>query len=106
MGWILLLLTVALGGCSKNTFEVDDPKVLVRSATLQLCGTSTPLQRAGKSFELSRSITCEGDGEVRLIYQEGDPEHCIVGYVTPDMRQDFHFRAEQSSCRDIAQGIS
>ncbi len=97
-----MLLVLALAGCSRNTFEVDDPKGLVRSATLRLCGSETPLERHGKSFELSQPITCEGDGGIRLIYQDGGPAHCVVSYATSDMPQDFHYRAEQSSCQPVS----
>jgi hypothetical protein len=101
--WVLLFFAFALAGCSRNTFEVDDPKGLVRSATLRLCGSETPLERVGKSLKLSRSINCEGDGEVTLIYHDRGPEHCVVGYVTTDMPQDFHYRAEQSSCQPVSE---
>ena len=101
--WLPLLLVFAVGGCAgeKNTFEVQDPHGLVRSASLQLCGSETPLVRKGNRLALVRSVSCEGDGEVRLIYEDGEPEHCLIGYVTPDLKQDWHFRAEQSSCRPL-----
>lgn len=103
MRWALLLLVLALAGCDRNTFQVDDPKGLVRSATLRLCGSETPMERAGTSFELSRKNKCEGDGEIRLIYQDGGSEHCLIGYVTSGMPQDFHYRAEKSSCRPVSE---
>ena len=96
-----MLAAVALAGCSRNTFEVDDPRDLVRSATLQLCGSESPLKHDDTSFHTSRWATCEAEGEVRLIYKNGAQQHCIVGYVTADMPQDFHFRAERSSCPEI-----
>lgn len=100
MRWAPWLLLLAVSGCAaKNTFEVDDPHGLVRRATLRLCGYETPLERHGDTLTLTRSITCgEGDGEVLLIYKDGGPEHCIVGYVTSDAVQDWHFIAKQSSC--------
>jgi hypothetical protein len=103
MRWALLLLVLVLSGCSRNTFEVEDSKSLVRSATLRLCGSETPLERSGASFKLSRSIRCEADGDIVLTYQNGAPQHCIVGYVTPNMPQDFRFRAEQASCQPISE---
>jgi hypothetical protein len=103
MKWVPVLLAFALAGCAraKNTFEVEDPQGLVRSATLRLCGSETPLLRAGNKLILSHPITCEGDGEIQLFYKEGGPERCLVGYVTPGAKQDFHFRADHSSCQPL-----
>jgi hypothetical protein len=101
MRWALLLGTLALTDCSRNTFEVDDPNGVVRSATLELCGSQSALKHDGPSFTTSRWANCEADGEITLVYHNGPTQHCIVGYVTADMPQDFHFRAEQSSCREI-----
>jgi hypothetical protein len=85
----------------ENIFEVQDPRGLVRSATLRLCGSETPLVREENRLTLTRSIDCEGDGEIRLVYKDGGPEHCLIGYVTPDAKQDWHFRAEQSACEPL-----
>jgi hypothetical protein len=103
MRCIPLLLMLALGGCTgaKNTFQVQDPRGLVRSATLRLCGSETPMVREGSALTLTRSISCEGDGEIRLIYKDGRPEHCPIGYVTSDAKQDWHFRADQASCQPL-----
>ena len=93
-------MVIALSGCAgtKNTFVVQDPGSLVSGATLELCGSETPLVRDGNKLSLSRSIRCEGSGEIRLIYKDGGPAHCIVGYVTSDAKQTFVFRAERSRC--------
>jgi hypothetical protein len=102
---VLVLTACSANPMDWNIFEVDDPNGLVRSATLELCGSETPLKRADASFKLTKSIRCEGDGQVLLIYREGSAQHCVVGYVTPHMRQDFHFRAERSSCEPIGQTV-
>jgi hypothetical protein len=91
----------ALAACAKNTFLVEDPKGFVRTATLQICGSEAPLHRAGKTWKLTHSISCKGSGEIRLMYHDGGPEHCTIGYVTGDARQQFRFRAEQSACSPI-----
>jgi hypothetical protein len=103
MRWLLLLVMVGLGACArpKNTFVVEDPHQLVTNATLRLCGSETPLVREGNRLSLARSIACEGDGEIELVYASGGAGHCRVGYVTPDAKQAFHFRADQSSCRTL-----
>lgn len=103
MRWVPLLLVLALGGCAKNnTFEVRDPRGLVSKATLRLCGSETPLEREGATLRLTRPITCEGNGEILLVYGDGGPEHCLVGYVTSDAEQDWRFRANQSSCEPLS----
>ena len=104
MRWVSLFLMMALGGCGgpKNTFVVQDPRGLVGRATLRLCGSETPLVREGQRLSLSRSITCEGDGEIQLVYIDGGPEHCLIGYVTPEAQQNFQFRANQSSCQPLS----
>ena len=96
-----MLAALVLTGCSRNTFEVDDPHSFVRSATLRLCGSESLLERDGASFSSSRWATCEADGEITLIYRNGTPHRCIIGYVTANMPQDFHFRAEPSRCREV-----
>jgi hypothetical protein len=101
MRWCLLLLALPLAGCAKNTFVVEDPKGLVKSATLSLCGSETPLDRSGHSFTLVRRVNCEGDGEIRLIYHDGVPGHCPIGYVTSDAVQDWRFRADPSGCSPV-----
>jgi hypothetical protein len=101
MRWVPLLVVCSLVGCAgeKNTFEVQDPRGLLTSATLRLCGSESPLVRNEDRLTLSHSISCEGDGEIRLVYKDGGPEHCLIGYITPDAKQDWRFRAEQSACQ-------
>ncbi|HEX4739114.1 MAG TPA: hypothetical protein VH331_16300 [Allosphingosinicella sp.] len=101
MRWALLLPVLTLAGCAKNTFVVEDPKHLVRTATLFLCDSETPLDRSGNTFNVTRRVNCEGDGEIRLIYNDRGPEHCWIGYVTSDAEQHFHFRAERSGCSPV-----
>lgn len=100
-----MLAALVLTGCSRNTFEVDDPRGLVHSATLDLCGSKSPLKRNGPSFTTSRWADCEADGTVTLTYHMGPPQQCIVGYVTSGMAQDFHFRAERSSCETVSEKV-
>ena len=104
MRWLPLFLVLALGGCAgpKNTFVVQDARGLVSDATLRLCGSETSLVREGQRLSLSRSVTCEGDGEIQLHYTDGGLEHCLIGYVTPQAQQDFQFRADESSCQPVS----
>ena len=104
MRWFPLFLMVPMVGCAgpENTFVVEDPHRLVTSATLRLCGSETPLMREGDRLSLARSVGCEGEGEIQLVYASGEAEHCRIGYVTPDAKQGFHFQADQSSCQTLA----
>ena len=54
---------------------------------------------------MSRWADCEVDGAVTLIYHRGPPQRCIIGYVTSGMAQDFHFRAEPSSCETVSEKV-
>jgi hypothetical protein len=103
MRWICLFSLLALAGCTRtpNTFVVDDAQERVRSATLTLCGSDTPLESMRNRFEASVPITCEGEGRITLVYRDGGTEVCPIGYVTSGAEQHFRFRAEQSSCSPI-----
>jgi hypothetical protein len=99
MKWGILPLAITLASCgSANTFVVDDPERLVRTATLQICGSDAALKRTGDSLRLTQSINCEGDGVVRLTYQDGGVEYCPVGYVDGGVEQKWLFRAYRSAC--------
>src|ERR1043166_2752480 len=56
---IPLLLMLALDGCTsaKNAFQVQDPRDLVRSAALWLCGSETAMVREGSALTLTRSTS-------------------------------------------------
>lgn len=96
---LALAIVLALGGCEKDdSFLVDDPHNLVRSATLFVCSSATPMHRVGSAVKVTRAITCENQGYIRLIYRDGTREYCGVGYVTPGAEQDWRFRAEPTSC--------
>jgi hypothetical protein len=98
-----LLLVVALAGCTRtpNSFVVDDPQGRVRSAILTLCGADTALERQRNRLTAIVSITCEGEGQIALVYHDGRREVCPIGYVTNGAEQNFRFAAEQSSCSPV-----
>jgi hypothetical protein len=100
MRWGTFVIPVALYACTsaENRFVVDDAQTHVVAATLVLCGSETPLQRNGKRLTLSKPITCEGSGYIRLRYTSGDDHVCPVGYVTPGMEQDFTYRTTETGC--------
>jgi hypothetical protein len=100
MRWLCLLPALAMIGCDRteNSFAVEDGNRVVQSATLKLCGAETPMERVGNTFSLSLPSTCEGEGQITLIYRDGRTEACHIGYVTNGLEQHFLFRAEQSSC--------
>ena len=92
-----IILAVAACG-SKNTFVVEDPKGLVQTATLEICRSKTLLERNGNSFELTARVRCQ-EGDVRLVYKDGRPEYCHIGYI--DGPQQWRFRAEPTICSRI-----
>jgi len=40
------------------------------------------------------------EGEVTLVYQDGGPEHCGLGYI--DGEREWHFKAEPTACSLIS----
>lgn len=94
---------LALVGCSavENTFTVESEKGAVTAADLILCGSTTPLRRLDGRFTVSKPIDCEGEGYIRLTYASGHEQDCLVGYVTPGLKQDFRFRAREAECQPL-----
>jgi hypothetical protein len=98
MRWRFLPLVLAVAACgTRNTFVVEDPKGLVRTATLEICGSQTPLKRDGSKLTLTQRVHCQ-EGEIRLVYQDGGPEHCPIGYIDSVEEQQWHFRADREGC--------
>ena len=92
----LLPIVFAITACgSKNTFVVEDPKGLIQTATLEICRSKTPLERHDNSFELTTRVRCQ-EGDVRLVYKNGRPGYCHIGYI--DGPQQFRFRAGPTDC--------
>lgn len=63
---IVLLIPLVAMGCDRvpNAFEVQGARVV--SAELTLCGQSTELTQTGERFAGSISISCEGDGVIKV----------------------------------------
>jgi hypothetical protein len=100
--WCAVL--VLLAGCSlftRNTFEVEAKGRPDAVAVLKLCGKETPLKRRGDLLAVAVPITCEGVGEIRVRLGSGAAMTCQVGYVTPDMPQDFRFRLGDRQCEPV-----
>jgi hypothetical protein len=92
-----------LVSCSQveNTFTVEDEGRAVAVADLVLCDATTPLKRVDGPFAVSKSISCEGEGYIRLTYASGQERECRIGYVTPGAKQDFKFRAGEAECQSL-----
>lgn len=82
----------------ENTFFVADPTGRIRSAELKLCGETRTLQQSNGDFSATVPITCEGSGEVRLYFADGQKGSCVVGYVTPGAEQHFSFVVRGNEC--------
>ena len=81
-----------------NTFSVSDPTGRAVAAELRLCGATQTLHRSNAGFSAEVPITCEGDGEVRLHFVDGQQASCVVGYVTPGAEQRFDFVVSGNKC--------
>lgn len=93
----------SLVGCSRveNSFTVEDEGRTIAVADLVLCDSTTPLKRVDGRFVVSKPISCEGEGYIRLTYASGQEKECRIGYVTPGAKQDFRFRAGESKCQPL-----
>ena len=99
----LLLSVVALVSCSSgtDTFKVDDPNGLAKSAVLQLDGHEQPLEHDRKSFSTKRRIMRDADGRVRVLYTNGRTVDCPIGYVTPGAAQRWTFQLTPTACKPL-----
>lgn len=97
----LSLTTVLLGGCERavNTFTIDDPKRSVTSAELSLCDSHVKLSQSNHQFGGKVIVTCEGEGEIVVIFSNGARTSCHIEYVSPGLKQDFEFVMESGQCQ-------
>jgi len=79
-----LLLCIFMSGCAQpaDVFEVEIGDAKVTSATLNVCGKTSPLDRRGAAFVGSHVITCEGSGFIDLRTASGGQVRCGLYYVT------------------------
>ena len=100
MRQLALVMALVLSACSmvENSFVVEDEQNAVVAATLVVCGSETPLRRGGERLVVSKRISCEGSGHIRLRYASGAEHDCPVGYVTPGAPQNFTYRATETGC--------
>ena len=100
--WLAGLAVLAvLAGCSPveaNTFEVDATSFPDAVATLMLCGNEKPLERRGHFLTLAQPSRCEGEGMVRVRFENGRTTECRIGYVTNGVGQEFRFRLDRGGC--------
>ena len=103
MRGILLLSLFALTSCVglRDTFTVDDPDGLARSAVLQLEGYDQQLDQSGRRFTTTRRIHRDADGRIRVTYIDGRHVDCIIGYVTPNAGQHWDFRLTPTACEPV-----
>lgn len=103
MKWLAFAIAMALSGCCcvENHFVVQDGQRNVVAATLELCGSETPLQRRANRLAVSYPIDCEGSGHIRLRYASGVEHVCPGGYVTPGVEQNFTYKATDMGCREV-----
>lgn len=95
----LLIPSLALSACSQSadTFHVYDRQRRVRSANVDVCGRVTRLHRVGGQLFGIVPISCEGDGKVRLLLDNGREIDCLIGYVT-SLPQTWRYQIVAEKC--------
>jgi hypothetical protein len=96
----LLLLAVGCSGSSDTfTVQVSDPAPV--SAAVNICGKETTLSRIKAGvFSSSRRITCEGSGDIRVVFADRLAVCCPIGYVT-SLHQDWSFIVKDGACEAL-----
>jgi len=99
----LLVSLVTLASCDRydDTFTVNDPDGLAKSAVLQLDGEDQPLERDDRRFSTTRRIRRDADGRIRVVYADGRTVDCPIGYVTPGVGRRWNFRLTRSGCEPL-----
>lgn len=102
MKLLLLILSLTLSGCSPSadTFHVYDRQHRVRSANVDVCGRVTGLHRVGGQLFAIVPISCEGDGKVHLLLDNGRKIDCLIGYVT-SLPQTWRYQIVTEKCRPL-----
>jgi hypothetical protein len=88
-------------GREGNTFVVEDPLGMARSAVLKICGSSRPLKLSNKAFTTETAVRCDARGVVQVTYKDGRKGDCLVPYVMRKDKQEWHFRLHSSWCQDL-----
>lgn len=99
-----LLLFLICVACSKasNSFVVRVDEGAATAAKLRLCGAEVPLNKAGNRFTLVRRSSCEGAGEILIVFSDREPISCPIGYVTPGADQVVSFVVNKQGCMPLA----
>jgi hypothetical protein len=112
--WFLLFAAIA--GCSNkqddsdvegpegNTFVVEDPLGIARSAMLNICGSLRPLKLRNKVFTTKTAVGCDARGVVQVTYKDGRTADCLVPYVMRKDKQQWRFRLHSSWCEELLVG--
>lgn len=92
-----------LAACSSDQFEIIEIETLGDqgvSATIELCGRSTPMERIDGSLRASVRINCEDVGHINV--RIGNRQlRCRVGYVTSGMEQQWRYRIRDGQCESL-----
>lgn len=101
----ITMIAIILSGCEKvsNTVIISDFDGNVQSAEVQLCESQFKLNRFEHRFRAEIPIKCEGQGKVLLRLSSGKHAFCRIGYVTPGIKQSFHFSMRDGRCEALVQ---
>ena len=98
---LLILSSLMVAGCSRpsDSFILHDRENAVRSAEVQICKKTWPLDRRGQIFVARVPIDCDGEGRLVVELRTGGNTSCKIGYVTPGLELIWDFFVEGGKCQ-------
>lgn len=98
---LVILVSIVVAACSpkpQSEFVIEDPQELGQSATLKVCGSEQPLQRASKRFDLRTGTPCAKQGSIVVLLKSGSKAECRIDDITDKVPAVFGFRLSGPSC--------
>jgi hypothetical protein len=71
------------------------------SAVVEGCRSAKPISQGQRRFQGQRTLTCEGDGVLRLRYADGRQLECPIGYFTMHMGARWRFAVRDGRCETV-----
>ena len=98
---VLLLPVILLSACSPPVMFRVDVDEQVKGGTLTLNGNSADLMKNLDGNYWAKWNGSDADGDIRIVFPDGQTTTCHVGYVTQGMGiQEFEIRHRQ--CEQVA----
>jgi hypothetical protein len=98
------MVVTAFAGCSAkpDTFVVEDPERMARSAVLKLCGIEKGLKRQKRELTVTAATPCAERGEITVTYNDGRTADCLIGLVSQEATYEWRFRLHTSWCEELS----